>query len=84
MKNKQSGLIKMIIVIIIAIAVLSYYGFDIKNFFTSPQAQKNFGYIWNFIKDVWFHYLAGPAHRLWDFILELLKIGKETSSITTP
>jgi hypothetical protein len=35
-KNKQGGLIKMIIVIIIAIAVLSYFGIDIKNFFTSP------------------------------------------------
>ena len=64
-KNKQGGLIKMIIIIIIAIAILSYYGFDIKNFFTSPQAQKNFSYVWDFIKDTWSNYLAEPAASLW-------------------
>jgi hypothetical protein len=63
--NKQSGLIKMIIVIVIAIAILSWYGVDIKEFFTSEQAQKNFGYVWNFISDVWTTYLADPAHKLW-------------------
>jgi hypothetical protein len=55
----------MIILIIIAIAVLSYFGIDIKNFFTSEQAQKNFGYIWNFLKDLWSQYLSGPANQLW-------------------
>jgi Holliday junction DNA helicase RuvB len=64
-KNKQGGLIKMIIVIIIAIAILSWYGMDIKDFFTSPQAQKNFGYVWTFLKDAWTNYLAVPAHKVW-------------------
>jgi ABC-type phosphate/phosphonate transport system permease subunit len=64
-KNKQQGLIRMIIILIIAIAVLSWYGVDIKEFFTSPQAQKNFGYIWSFIKDTWSNYLAEPALKLW-------------------
>jgi hypothetical protein len=65
LKNKQGGLIKLIILIVIAIAVLSYFGIDIKNFFTSEQAQKNFGYIWNFLKDIWSTYLTVPAHKLW-------------------
>ncbi len=87
--NKQGGLIKMIIIIIIAIAVLSWYGVDIKDFVTSPQVQKNFGYVWGFIKDVWSDYLATPAHKLWDIWLQyiwsplfgMLKRGDHTTVI---
>jgi hypothetical protein len=64
-KNKKGGLVKIIILIIIAIAVLSWYGVDIKEFFTSPQVQKNFGYVWNFIKELWSNYLTDPAHKVW-------------------
>lgn len=64
-KNKKGGLVKMIILIIIALAVLSWYGVDIKEFFTSPQMQTNLGYIWNFIQEVWSSFLAAPAHKLW-------------------
>jgi hypothetical protein len=87
-KNKQGGLIKTIILVIIAIAILSYYGVDIKNFFTSPQAQKNFSYVWNFIVDIWTNYLATPAQNIWQFWIEhvwgplmsLLKIGNQTNT----
>ena len=65
-KNKQGGLIKMIILIIIAIAVLSYFRIDIKEFFTSPMFKTNMGYIGNFLKDLWSNYLAEPAHKLWE------------------
>ena len=89
-KNKQAGLIKMIIIIVIAIAILSWYGVDIKEFFTSPQAQKNFGYVWNIIKDVWTNYLAGPAQKAWEFWLtyawgpftEKLKLKQHTDILT--
>lgn len=90
-KNKQGGLIKLIIIIIIAVTVLSWYGVDIKNFFTSPLVQKNFGYVWNFIKDIWFNYLVGPAHqlwliwvdRVWDPLMHLLPKGDQTNITTT-
>lgn len=90
-KNKKGGLIKMIIVIIIAIAILSYFGVDIKNFFTSPQAQANFGYVWNFIKEVWNTYLATPAHYLWGIwvqyiwepFMAMLKISNHTDILNS-
>jgi hypothetical protein len=85
--KKEQGLVKMIILIIIAIAILSWYGVDIKEFFTSEQVQKNFGYIWNFIKNIWSDYLAGPFSTLWNVWLEyvwgplmdMLKKGDEVS-----
>lgn len=71
-KNAKGGLIGIIILIIIAVAVLSWYGFDLKEFFTSPQAQKNFGYIWNFITNTWTNYLAAPAGKLWAIWIQYL------------
>jgi len=64
-KKQPQGLIRMIILIIIAIAVLSWYGVDIKNFFSSELVQKNFSYIWNLIKDIWNNFLVTPAIYLW-------------------
>jgi hypothetical protein len=86
LKNKKAGLIKMIIIIIIAIAIVSWYGFDLKTFFTSPQAMKNYSYVWNIITDVWTNYLATPAGKLWDIwvqyiwspFMDMLKIGNHT------
>ena len=81
-RNKKGGvsLISTIIIIVIIIAILSWYGFDIKDFFTSPQAQKNFGYVWNFISDIWSNYLAGPVIKLWSIIVQL--IGNHASTPT--
>jgi hypothetical protein len=72
-KNKNGGLIKWIILIVIAVLILSWFNVDIKEFFMSEQVQRNFGYIWNFIKDTWSTYLAGPATKLWGIIKELIK-----------
>jgi hypothetical protein len=52
MKNKsQVGIIKTIILIIIAIAILSYFGINLNS-------------ILGFIVDVWNTYLAGPLSVL--------------------
>lgn len=72
MKNKQKGLIRMIILVIIAIAILSWYGVDIKNFFSSELVQKNFSYVWNLIKVFWTKFLAIPANYLWGIWIEYI------------
>ncbi len=56
----------MIIIIIIAILILSWFGVDIKKFFESEQVQNNLGYVWDFVSDIWHDYLAGPAIKVWD------------------
>lgn len=66
-KNKQDGLIKMIIVIVIAIAILSWYGVDIKEFFLSEQFQDNLNHVWNFLKLAW-NYIVGVAQKIWNLI----------------
>lgn len=80
-RTNQQGLIKMIIIIIVAVVILSLYGVDLKNIFMSEQVQRNFHYIWNFISGIWDNYLAGPfmyfwgiwVKYIWDPFMEMLK-----------
>ena len=57
MFHKKNGFINLILLIIVAILVLSYYGFDLRGLVTSPQTQKNFQYI----KDV----VSGLIAKIW-------------------
>ncbi len=71
--NSQSGLIKLIIVIIIAIIILSYFGFDLRAIVEAPETQGNLGYVWGLVVHVWDSYLVGPATYLWnDIFIDLL------------
>ena len=55
--NKQAGLIKNIILIIIAIAILSYLGINLKD-------------IWEFLVKVWDNLLETPFKVLWDLWID--------------
>jgi hypothetical protein len=55
----NKGFIKMIIVIIIAIAILAYYGINLKD-------------IWNFILSIWNNFLLGPAEYLWNLWVQYI------------
>lgn len=70
--NPQSGLIGWIILIIVAIAVLSYFGFNFQTFFSSPTVHQNFVYVWNSVLYVWNNFLAVPATFVWNFIYKFV------------
>ena len=59
----------MIILVIVAILILSYFGFNIKDIAESPTSQSNFSYVWNFISYVWNTYLVTPASYVWNVII---------------
>ena len=66
-------MIKYIIIIIIIIAVLSYFGISIRSVFESNLFKNNFNYIWGGVKYVWETYLVGPASYLWnDIFIDLI------------
>lgn len=71
--NKQSGLIKLIILIIVLVLILSYLGINIKNIAESEIGKANFAYlgeilskIWSYLVALWDKYLASGADKLWD------------------
>ena len=67
------GLIKTIIVIVIGLIVLGYFGFNIEDIIKSPNVQSNLNAAWNFIEKIWNNYLAGPVIYVWDkFVVGVL------------
>lgn len=71
--NKQEGFLKFIILIIIAIIALSYFGFDIRSIVEAPQTQNNIKYVWEKVVYVWDTYLDAIFRYLWnDVFINLL------------
>lgn len=73
LRRNNGGLVKFVILIVIAILVLSYFSIDLKGVVESPQAQSNFGYVGAWIQFVWREYLSRPVLYFWnDIFLNLL------------
>lgn len=66
------GFIKAIVVIVIALIVLGYFGYNIKDILNSPKVHDNLVYLWNLIVKIWNNFLAEPAGWVWDKITGLL------------
>jgi len=72
MANQQGGFIRMIILIIIVLAILSYFNFNVRSFIESDMVQKNFGYVWDWVQRIWNNYLAAPFAYLWRVWVEYI------------
>ena len=65
----QRGIVKIIIIVVIALLVLSYYGFNLRSTVESPTTQSNFSYAWNGVVYTWDTYLKAPATYLWNIFI---------------
>ena len=63
MKNNR-GLIKLLILLLIALIVLGYYGISVRSAVENPTTQDNIGYVSTGAVSVWDKYLKGPATYL--------------------
>ncbi|MDD5164984.1 MAG: hypothetical protein PHG25_00370 [Candidatus Pacebacteria bacterium] len=67
------GFIKWIIIIVIALLVLSYYGFSLRTLVDSPVTQDNIHYVATSTVSVWDKYLKNPATYLYkDIFINLI------------
>ena len=72
-KNDNRGVIKWIFLILIAIIVLSYFGFDLRAIVESDRTQNNLGYVWGIGVTVWNEYLSQPILYFWhNIFIDLL------------
>ena len=60
------GFIKWIIIIVVALLVLSYYGFSLRTLVNNPVTQDNFGYVATTSVSFWDEYLSQPASYLYN------------------
>jgi hypothetical protein len=65
---RKTGFIKLIIIIVIGLIVLGYFGFDIQKIIDSPTVSKNLTYTKDLVVGVYQKYLAKPIDYLWNKI----------------
>ena len=68
LKNDNRGLVKWIFIIIIAIIILSYFGFDLRSIVEAEGTQNNLNYVWGGVVTVWDDYLSTPILYFWQNI----------------
>lgn len=73
--NSQKGLVKLIILIVVLIIALSYFGINIQKIAESDVGRANFGYVWQIVLKIWDwllglyqQYIAGLVSQGWGTI----------------
>ncbi len=51
--QKNQGIISLVVMIVIGILVLSYFGFNLKNFLDRPIVKENLSYAWSLAIHGW-------------------------------
>ncbi len=62
----------MILLIVIALIVLGFFGYNIKDILNSPTVHDNLVYVWGLVTKLWNNFLAEPIGWVWDKITGLL------------
>ncbi|PIQ68157.1 MAG: hypothetical protein COV91_05525 [Candidatus Taylorbacteria bacterium CG11_big_fil_rev_8_21_14_0_20_46_11] len=60
------GFIKTILVIVIGLIMLGYFGYNLKDIVSSPTVHENLVYVWDLIVKLWNTFLATPILWVWD------------------
>ncbi len=72
--NYQKGFIKEILIIIIILIVLGYFGFNINNIISSGTVQTNLQWLWNILLTIW-SWISAPIIYLWHLAVSLFQAG---------
>jgi hypothetical protein len=64
-KSKNGGLIRTIILVVIFLLVISYFGLNLREVINDPLTQNNFSYVWGEVVHIWTTYLSKPIGWLW-------------------
>jgi len=70
--NPESGLVQWIILIIIALLVLSYFGFSLRDLGEDETTQDNFTFVTQWLGFVWENYLKAPSEWIWENIVSFI------------
>ncbi len=72
-RELNRGFVRTIIIIVIALLVLSYFGFNIRAIVNSPAGHENFTYAQELMLNAWNNYLKRPVTYLFnDIFMKLI------------
>ena len=70
--STKKGIVGIIVLLVIALLVLSYFGFNLRQTIQAPTTQDNFHYVWGNITYFWNTYLKEPATYFYNLYVELV------------
>ena len=70
------GFIKLILLIVVALIVLGFFGYNLSDIINSPTVHDNLVYVWDIIVKIWNTVIVIPALWLWDKIQGVLPNGQ--------
>jgi hypothetical protein len=62
----KSGFIKTVLIIVVALVVLGFFGYNLRDIVDSPDVRDNLSYLWEIIVKIWNNFIIGPAIWIWD------------------
>ena len=65
-KPSEQGFLKLIILIVIGLIILGYFGLNIQDILAKPVVHDNLVAFWEFLKWLWNNFLVGPATWIWE------------------
>jgi hypothetical protein len=68
----NQGVVKLILLIIIAAVILGYFGINLESIWNSEAVQKNLNFLWTSIKTIWNKYLFKPMNFVWNIFYNYL------------
>jgi len=63
------GFVSLIILLVVILIILGYFGFNLREIVQSPKVSDNLNYVWNLVVSLWNHILVIPATWIWNNIV---------------
>ena len=64
MKEKR-GLIKILLMIVITLVALGFFGYNLREITSSPAVRDNLVFVWELIVKIWHNFILTPVFWLW-------------------
>ncbi len=71
-KTTTGGFLQIILIIVIAVIALGYFGIKLTDILASPIVRENLEFLWNTAREIWNSFLSEPAHWIWEHIIRFL------------
>lgn len=66
--KRNSGFLKLILFIVIALIALGFFGYNLRDIVNSPTVRDNFEYVWEYVVKLWNNFLLVPLSWVWENI----------------
>ena len=66
--NRKEGFVKAILLIVIVLVVLGFFGYNLESIVNSPDVKGNLAYVWELLVKLW-NILLTPLAWVWDNVV---------------